>query len=97
MSCSVADQYCDAPANLLDVKTPKSMCFACGLPVCTKCSTRRKYLHWGRVRVCNNCQVDRYSDGLFRVMFRIARMGKYPPAVAKAIAELWVKRYGKKE
>lgn len=71
-SCNVADQFCTARANLEGANT-KAMCFACGLPVCLNCSSIRVYWHYGRVRLCNNCQVD--IDGNDnRVMARLRRL-----------------------
>lgn len=76
MSCCVVNQHCAAPANLEGVKTPKSNCFACGEPVCVECSSRRKYMKYGRVRLCDNCQES--LDGNNRnVMQRIWNRSGY--------------------
>ncbi len=60
--CSVVDQFCDAPANLEPLRKIRTTCFCCGEIVCGKCSSLRKYLKYGRVRLCNNCQVDLDGD-----------------------------------
>jgi len=56
--CCVADDRCEAPANLEDEDMPtlRTKCFVCGLPVCKKCSSIIKWYHWGKRRVCNNCK-----------------------------------------
>jgi hypothetical protein len=75
--CCVADQFCLAAANFANSVRPQRIaeCFVCGEPVCTKCSTRRKYGRYGRVRICNNCQIevlDGKSDKV--VMRRLIKM-----------------------
>jgi len=69
-SCCVSDQFCDSPGNLEEASLPLrlSRCFRCGQPVCKKCSTRRTYFKYGRVRLCNDCQV--YLDGDDKVVMR---------------------------
>ena len=56
--CCVADQFCLAPANLDPPTYAKGECFACGQRVCSNCSSIRKYYNYGKVRLCNNCQVE---------------------------------------
>ena len=78
--CCVVDQFCLAPANLMSKYRPTRIgeCFVCGEPVCSKCSSRRNYLHYGRVRICNDCQIeslDNKSDKV--VMRRLMRMAGY--------------------
>ena len=77
-ACCVVDQFCDAPANLEYKSLPKlrATCFSCGLAVCTKCSTKRKYYHWGKVRLCNNCQIE-YDGNNDIVMRRTLKMAGY--------------------
>lgn len=36
-------------------KYTKAKCFRCGLSVCVNCSSRKKYLHFENVRLCNDC------------------------------------------
>lgn len=73
--CCVVDQFCSHPANLEGARSLKSECFICGQSVCSSCSSRRKYLHYGRVRVCNDCQIDSLDGGSdSRVMNRLRRM-----------------------
>ena len=73
-ACCIADQACDAPANLEPQVKAKSFCFACGRPVCTKCSSRRKYYDYGVKRLCNDCQVEHLDDGDDKVV--MARLRK---------------------
>lgn len=72
-TCCVADQDCESPANLEPVVPAKHACFRCGLAVCEKCSTRRKYLYYGRQRLCNDCQVE-YDGHDKTVMRRLLRL-----------------------
>lgn len=75
-TCSVADQFCDAPANVIPGRYVRGQCYRCGLPVCRKCSTRRVYLRYGVVRLCNNCQKE--IDGNDRrVMARLRKLAGY--------------------
>ena len=75
-TCCVADQFCIAPANLEPEKLARGICFSCGLNVCSKCSSIRKYYDYGKVRLCNNCQVD-YDGNDKIVMNRLYRMAGY--------------------
>lgn len=74
---SVVDQFCDSPTNLVPKVLVRGVCFACGLPVCQKCSTRRTYHHYGCVRLCNGCQED-YDGSDVRVMRRLHTMAGVP-------------------
>ena len=72
-TCTVVDQHCLSPANLSPRVAVRASCFKCGQPVCVNCSSRRRYMSYGIVRLCNDCQVE--LDGNDRiVMARIARM-----------------------
>jgi hypothetical protein len=75
-TCCVVDEFCTSPANL-DPPTPaRGICFSCGLNVCSKCSSKRKYYDFGVVRLCNNCQID--YDGNDRIVYRrIMKMAGY--------------------
>ena len=76
-TCCVADQFCEAPANYEDSRA-YAKCFVCGEAVCTKCSTKRKYLQYGKKRICNNCQIeylDNRSDKI--VMRRLYKLAGY--------------------
>lgn len=76
-SCCVADQFCDAPANVTPMVPARARCFHCGEAVCTKCSSKRLFGKYGRVRLCNNCQVE--IDGNDEVvMRRLHRMAGGP-------------------
>lgn len=74
-SCNVADQHCEAAANH-QYTYCVAECFRCGMPVCTKCSSKRKYMHFGTKRLCNNCQVEVDGNDK-RVVYRIARQAGY--------------------
>ena len=76
VSCSVADQFCDAPANGPEETRARAVCFRCGMPVCTKCSSRRKYHNYGIVRLCNNCQTEEDGNDDI-VMRRLRRLAGY--------------------
>lgn len=67
-TCCVVDQFCNSPANLENPVPARGVCFSCGQPVCSKCSSIRKYHHYGKVRLCNDCQVE--MDGGDRVVMR---------------------------
>ena len=73
--CTVADQFCDQPANLEHAYT-RGTCVECGLPVCTKCSIRR-----ADGRHCHECLV---TDGRGRLvanhLWRLAGYAGRPPA-----------------
>lgn len=57
-TCSVVNQFCTSPADLYPPVKARGMCFMCGRAVCAQCSTRRKYLHYGVQRLCDNCQEE---------------------------------------
>lgn len=57
-TCSVVNQFCDSPANLRPIVRVRAECFACGRPVCRQCSSLRKYLSYGRKRLCDDCQEE---------------------------------------
>ncbi len=61
--CCVADQFCEAPANLESSDRPAKLpvCFACGESVCGPCSLRVEWMGFGRHRVCHSCIED--EDG----------------------------------
>lgn len=60
MTCHVADQNCSAPANLVGAHTGAT-CFACGEPTCLRCSSRIRFLGYGRRRICFNC-IEEYAQ-----------------------------------
>lgn len=93
-ACHVADQFCTAAANFTWAFC-RGVCYRCGLPVCAKCSTRRKYLHYGRMRICNDCQTE--IDGNDnRVLARIYRMAGYKTSGRGGpLATLGGPRYGR--
>lgn len=56
-TCSVVwDNNCESPANLEPQERARCTCFACGLPVCKRCSNVERYLWYGRRRVCKTCR-----------------------------------------
>jgi len=57
-TCRVVDHGCKAPPAWAGSHT-KAECFACGEPVCTSCSTRRQWYHYGKRRVCAHCAEER--------------------------------------
>lgn len=68
-TCEISGDDCLAPAGYQiggtggmigenHLHATKATCFACGLPVCTKCSRIRTWFHFGRKRVCENCDED---------------------------------------
>lgn len=69
-TCCVADQFCIASANLEKLQMAKGVCFSCGEAVCSECSSKREYYHYGKVRLCNNCQVS-YDGNDKMVMKRL--------------------------
>lgn len=71
-TCCVADKFCTAAANY-ENSNARAVCFACGDFVCTKCSSRRNYFNYGRVRLCNNCQ-ELFDGNDKRVMARLAKL-----------------------
>ena len=75
-ACCVSDQFCIAPANSKPLKHAKGICFSCGQPVCSKCSSIRKYYTYGKVRLCNDCQVS-YDGNDNAVMNRMRKMAGY--------------------
>ena len=75
-TCVVADQFCTAPANLHPPIKPRGICFSCEGFVCSKCSSKRKYYNYGRVRLCNDCQVD-YDGNEKIVMRRLYKLAGY--------------------
>jgi hypothetical protein len=70
--CSVADQACIAAGNFAFAVNAGCTCFRCGLKVCRNCSSIRQYNRHGRVRLCNNCQVE--IDGNDKIV--MARLHK---------------------
>lgn len=75
-TCCVVDQFCTSPANLRPPVPARGKCFSCGQAVCSECSSKRKYHHYGKVRLCNNCQVE-YDGNEKIVMRRIYKKAGY--------------------
>jgi hypothetical protein len=75
-TCCVVDQFCESPANLSPPVYVRGRCFRCDQGVCRKCSTKRNYGQYGRVRLCNNCQVDEDGNDK-RVMARLYKLAGY--------------------
>lgn len=79
--CHVADQFCIAPANQ-EGAFARNVCYHCGEPVCSKCSSKRKYQKFKSVRLCNDCQCElddpvKRTNSFF-VTRRMHRMAGYP-------------------
>lgn len=59
MHCSVANENCKAPCEggFDGPAHTNARCFRCGEPVCTDegCSTVRPFEHFGKKRICANC------------------------------------------
>lgn len=66
-TCEVSEDSCLAPAGYQAGGTggpmgentltrTRATCFACGLPVCTACSRRRRWHWYGTRRVCIRCE-----------------------------------------
>ena len=76
-ACCVVDEFCEYPANLeTDGKGATHYCFCCGQPVCKNCSSIRKYHNYGKVRLCNTCQID-YDGNDFIVLRRLYKLAGY--------------------
>jgi len=67
--CSVVNDTCSAPAgyqvgglgggcavNDDRRKQARFECYACGLPVCGRCSKVIDYLSYGKQRICDDCR-----------------------------------------
>jgi hypothetical protein len=77
-TCCVVDEFCESPANLEPPRIIRAVCYICGQSVCTKCSSRRKYRYIpGKIRMCNNCQID-YDGNDKVVMRRKYKLAGYP-------------------
>lgn len=74
-TCCVVDQFCKAPANLEPPVEARCTCFVCGQAVCSNCSSIRSYYHYGKVRMCNSCQVEYDGDDKY-VMKRLCRISR---------------------
>lgn len=46
-ACNVQDNNCEGGTN--------KRCFACGLPVCGKCSTQTEWYLYSHKRICYDC------------------------------------------
>ncbi len=68
-ACVVSNDNCLAPAGYQcgglggmsgenDRANCRLTCFACGEPVCSKCSKKIEYYHYGKQRICDNCRED---------------------------------------
>lgn len=75
--CSVGGQFCSS--NYDGARSLRATCFLCGDYVCKKCSSMRKYLYYGVVRLCNGCQIEKdENDGNKDVvMRRLRKMAGY--------------------
>jgi hypothetical protein len=60
--CNQVDSTdCKAPPSFGGEYVRVGTCYRCGLPVCTNCSLRVRYLRYGQRRLCHNCldEIDR--------------------------------------
>lgn len=66
-TCSVVDEFCLSPANVIPQVNIRSKCHWCGEYVCRNCSSVRNL---GRIkkRLCNRCQVE--MDGNDKIVLR---------------------------
>jgi len=63
VQCAVVEQFClDSDEKTANQRIPE--CFRCGNRVCKRCSTKRKYMHYGVKRLCFNCtgELDGHDD-----------------------------------
>ena len=59
MSCNVVNGNCLAPPGLAGLGVPcRTVCWACGLPVCRECSRKRDWHRWTNKRICDNCHEE---------------------------------------
>lgn len=65
--CVVYDRDCLAPADVEQCLLPNRIgeCFACGEPVCSKCSKILKYHSFGKRRICFNCISDQLNCDVY--------------------------------
>ena len=69
VTCNVSNDKCSAPggwqigglggptgANTDKTKQARFECFACGLPVCGRCSKVIEYMNYGKQRICDKCR-----------------------------------------
>lgn len=82
--CSIANQHCTAAGNF-EGKHRVAICYRCGNDVCTSCSSIRKYRTFGKVRLCDDCQISEDGSDLW-VMCRIARKAGYSHKASLLIA-----------
>ena len=77
VTCSVVGERCTAPAgwqvcgvwggyapNDDRRRQAKYECFACGLPVCAKCTRLIDYYNYGKQRICNVCRPNKIKGGV---------------------------------
>ena len=70
--CGVVDSdYCDAPANSDALTT--SLCYACGQPVCSGCSTRVDWYTYGRQRIGFDCLRERDMEDVVERVYERRR------------------------
>jgi hypothetical protein len=71
-----------------DYPGTRARCYACGLAVCTSCSTVRLYYGHSR-RICATCESERFEDGEARLLLRAYHRAGYPNVTLTAVkAEL---------
>jgi hypothetical protein len=97
-TCCVANQHCDAPANLDPPRQPRSKCFSCGERVCTQpgCSIVTTYRSYGRQRICASCLEQRQDDtptlkrAWRRLLMQIVLEAGYSKEAAEKQADEWM-------
>ena len=87
VSCHVAGRGCLSHANLDSNFQPSrlGMCFRCGEETCSKCSSRRKYINYGVVRLCDPCQ-EEFDGTAWHVVYRHAVRDGFLPSTARVFA-----------
>lgn len=69
-TCTPVEQFCLVPA---DAKPRKlAMCYHCGMPVCSKCSWKRK-----EGRLCSTCLQENETNGRLTFLKRMYRLAGY--------------------
>ena len=67
--CSVSGDKCSSPAGYRigglggacgenEYTHAIFECYACGQPVCGRCSKNIEYLNYGKQRICDNCREE---------------------------------------
>lgn len=91
--CEIADQHCKAPPGIgltsgggyaEGTTKTRLVCYACGLHVCSACSSVIQYRDRGYRRICDRCQVEMGRDREVRVR-QYRRAGYTDPAFLRRV------------